>query len=179
MEKNRDCNMAIGGYMKYIPLFIVFSILMFSFVSANESITDDEKKDILFTSYTQAYWEAYLENQMGILPKKSCGWIAYRTWELGTEKGIDVDAVWVCKMDRYHSHIIPVVQLTNGVYYGYQPSYLPFDYYSNNYFGRQEILDTWDFHIVDPKTGSSWPVNISYKDKQGRIYIKAFKVSEN
>lgn len=138
---------------------------------------DTQKQEILLKSYDQAYWEAYLENQMGTLPKKSCGWIAYRTWELGTEQGIDVDAVWVCKMDRYRSHIIPVVQLTNGVYYGFQPSHHPYDYYSKNYFGRQEIFDTWNFQVVDKSTGASWPVNISYKDKQGRIYIKAIEVS--
>lgn len=168
--------MAIGDNLRYLLSFFVIFVLMFSFVGANDSKTDNEKKEILLSSYCESYFEAlWFEGT----PKRSCGWIAHRTWELGTERGIDVDAVWVCKMDRHHSHIIPVVMLTNGVYYGYQPSHYPYDYYSKNYFGIQEIFDTWDFQIVDPSIGSSWPVNISYKDKRGRIYIKSENIGGN
>lgn len=161
---------------KLLILCLVFALAVPPVMGEME---DKEKQQILLESYEAAYWQAEIDNSMGIRPKKSCGWIAHRTWEIGQEKGIDVDAVWVCKMDRYHSHIIPGVMLSNGTLYCYQPSHSPFDYYSKNYFGKQEIIDTWDFKIVNSATGSSWPINLEYKEGTSKIYVKSINISEN
>lgn len=163
--------------MKKLIIVFLFLLLVLPLVTA-EDYNDTKKQQILHECYEAAYWQANIDNSLGVLPKKACGWIAYRVWELGTERGIDVDSIWVCQNDRYRSHIISGVVLSNGTFYAYQPNKYPWDYYSKNYFGKQELIDTWNFEVVSKTTGASWPTNMEMKEGLFRIYIKAIDMGD-
>ena len=126
----------------------------------NTTYTDDEVKQIYKEAYMQAVRESW---ELG----ERCGYQMWRTVELVEEQGVRGYMMW------YPEHVIPLVKLKDGTYYGLQ--YLKEFTSEEKRWGERKVNYSWRMKYV----GSSKSVSITKREgTYARLNIEYVSLSD-
>lgn len=126
-------------------------------ISSQYNYTDEEIKYIYNKAYVIAVQEAAPDKT------KACGYICYRTNELC--ESIGVEGYFIVML----THVIPVVQLNDGTYYGCQYQYLEQYTSYNRNWNNKTVYISGDFKYS--KIGAAFITNRIIYDNNSKIFI--------